>query len=119
MKFLQSLRYAFGGLITFFRSERNGQIQVVVAVAVVSLAAFLKTSAMEWLAVVLCIIIVCSFEMINTAIEKLCDVVHPDFHPQIRVIKDVAAGAVLMAAVGSVVAGVVIFLPKIIALLQY
>lgn len=119
MKFLQSLRYAFGGLITFFRTERNGQIQAIVAGVVVSLAALFNIRATEWLIVVLCIVMVWSFEMINTAIEKLCNVVHPDFHPQIRVIKDVAAGAVLMAAVGSVVAGVVIFLPKIIALLQY
>jgi diacylglycerol kinase len=52
--------------------------------------------------------------MINTAIEKLCDVVHKDFHPQIKIIKDMAAGAVLIAAISSLITGVVIFVPKII-----
>ncbi|MFM2326878.1 MAG: hypothetical protein RIR31_1080, partial [Bacteroidota bacterium] len=50
----------------------------------------------------------------NTAIEKLCDIVHKDFHPQIKIIKDMAAGAVLIAAISSLITGVIIFVPKII-----
>ena len=75
-----------------------------------------QIDAMEWMVILLCITAVLTLEMINTAIEKLCDVVHPGYHPQIKVIKDIAAGAVLLAAVGSVIAGAIIFLPKIIAL---
>ena len=71
---------------------------------------------MEWLVVVLCITVVLTLEMINTAIEKLCDVVQPDYHPQIKIIKDIAAGAVLIAALGSIIIGAIIFVPKIIAL---
>ena len=116
MKFIQSLQFAISGIITFFRNERNGQIQLVAAIIVVTLGLVFQIGAMEWLVVVLCITVVLTLEMINTAIEKLCDVVQPDYHPQIKIIKDIAAGAVLIAALGSVIAGAIIFVPKIFAL---
>ena len=113
MKFIQSLQFAIRGIITFLRNERNGQIQLVAAIIVVTLGLVFQIGAMEWLVVVLCITVVLTLEMINTAIEKLCDVVQPDYHPQIKIIKDIAAGAVLIAALGSVIAGAIIFVPKI------
>ena len=116
MKFIQSLQYALTGIATFFRNETNGQIQFGAAVIVIILGWVFQIDAMEWMVILLCITAVLTLEMINTAIEKLCDVVHPGYHPQIKVIKDIAAGAVLLAAVGSVIAGAIIFLPKIIAL---
>lgn len=115
MKFIQSLQYALTGIATFFRHETNGQIQLCAAIIAVILGWMLQIDIMEWLVVVLCIIVVLTLEMINTAIEKLCDIVHPGYHPQIKIIKDIAAGAVLMAAIGSVIAGAIIFLPKIIS----
>ena len=115
MKFSQALRFALTGITTFFGSETNGQIQLGVTATAVILGWILQIDAMEWLVVVLCIIVVLTLEMINTAIEKLCDVVHPGYHPQIKIVKDIAAGAVLLAAVGSVTAGGIIFLPKIIS----
>lgn len=118
MKFIQSLQFAIRGIITFFRNETNGQIQLVAAIIVVILGLVFKIDAMEWLVVVLCIIMVLTLEMINTALEKLCDVVHPGYHPQIKIIKDIAAGAVFIAALGSVIAGAVIFVPKIILFFQ-
>jgi undecaprenol kinase/diacylglycerol kinase (ATP) len=57
---------------------------------------------------------VISFELINTAIEELCNMIHPEQHPLIKKIKDISAGAVLLAATGSVIASLIIFLPKII-----
>ena len=116
MKFIQSLQFAIRGIITFLRNETNGQIQLVAAIIVVTLGLVFQIGAMEWLVVVLCITVVLTLEMINTAIEKLCDVVQPDYHPQIKIIKDIAAGAVLIAALGSVIAGAIIFVPKIFAL---
>lgn len=115
MKFIQSLQFAIAGITAFFRHETNGQIQLGAAAAAVILGWVLRIDAMEWLVVVLCIAAVLTLEMINTAIEKLCDVVHPGYHPQIKIIKDIAAAAVLLAASGSVLAGAVVFLPKIIS----
>ena len=116
MKFIQSLQFAISGIITFFRNERNGQIQLVAAIIVVTLGLVFQIDTKEWLVVVLCILMVVTLEMINTALEQLCDVVQPDYHPQIKIIKDIAAGAVLIAALGSVIAGAIIFVPKIFAL---
>ena len=115
MKFIQSLQYALTGITAFFRSETNGQIQLGGAIIAVILGWAFQIDATEWLVVVLCITVVLTLEMINTAIEKLCDVVHPGYHPQIKIIKDIAAGAVLFAAIGIVMAGAIIFLPKIIS----
>jgi diacylglycerol kinase len=61
-----------------------------------------------------CIAFVISMEMLNTAIEKLCDVVHKELHPDIKRVKDIAAGAVLVSAIFSLMTGLIIFLPKII-----
>lgn len=115
MKFIQSLQFAIAGIIAFFRHETNGQIQLIAAITAVILGWIFKIDAMEWLVVLLCTIAVLTLEMVNTAIEKLCDVVHPGYHPQIKIIKDIAAGAVLLAAIGSLAAGAVVFLPKIIS----
>ena len=116
MKFIQSLQFAITGITTFFRHETNGQIQLGAAVIVIMLGWIFQIDTMEWLVVVLCITVVLILEMLNTVIEKLCDVVHPGYHPQIKTIKDIAAGAVLWATIGSVIAGAIVFLPKIISL---
>lgn len=115
MKFIQSLQFAIAGIATFFRHEINGQIQLGAAITALILGWVFQIDAMEWLVILLCITTVLTLEMINTAIEKLCDVVHPGYHPQIKIIKDIAAGAVLLAAIGSVAAGAVVFLPRIIS----
>ncbi len=115
--FFTALYNAFNGLFDFFSNERNGKIQLAVALATIATAAFLKISLNEWVAVLLCIGMVIGLEMLNSALEKLCDLVEPGYHPSIRVIKDISAGAVLWASIISTVAGTIIFLPKIISLL--
>ena len=69
---------------------------------------------MEWIAIGFCIAFVIAMEMLNTALEKLCDVVHQEVHPGIKKVKDIAAGAVLISAIFSLITGLIIFLPKII-----
>ena len=83
------------------------------AVVAVALGFLLKISAAEWLAVVVSIAFVLALEAINTALEFLTDLVSPHIHPLARDVKDVAAGAVLVAAMGAAVVGAIIFLPKI------
>lgn len=114
---LQAFYYAFRGLQNFFFRERNGKIQLVIGCITVIAAFVLHISQVEWLIILLCIGLVLSLEMLNSAIEKLCDLVHRDFHPVIKIVKDVSAASVLWSSIISTVIGCVIFIPKIIALL--
>jgi diacylglycerol kinase len=113
ISFLKGFVYAFNGLVVFFRHERNGRIQLLLAFAALLLSWKLKISAAEWMVILACIASVLSFEMINSAIEKLCNLVHPKYHPAIKTIKDVAAGAVLFVAILSAIIGAIIFIPKL------
>ena len=114
LNFLKGFLYAFNGLVVFFRHERNGRIQLLIAIAVVLLGWGFKISAAEWMVVLGCIATVLSFEMINSAIEKLCNLVHPKYHPAVKTIKDISAGAVLFVAFFSAAIGAIIFIPKIL-----
>ncbi len=113
VNFFKGFLYAYNGIVVFFRHERNGRIQLVVAALVAILAFSLQVSALDWIILLVCVGAVLSFEMINSAIEKLCNLVHPKYHPAVKVIKDISAGAVLWVSVSSGIIGVIIFLPKI------
>ncbi len=110
--FFSRVGFALEGWFHFFRTEANGRIQAVVAIMVVTAGFIFGISAQEWLWILLCIGLVIGLEMVNTAIETLANHLHPDQHPDIKIVKDVAAGAVLWAAVVSAIIGVIIFLPK-------
>lgn len=110
---LKAFGNAFNGLKYFFKKERNGKIQASVAIAVVIAGLYLHLSTAEWVATFLCICIVLVLEMLNSAIEHLCNLVHSEYHPSIKIIKDVGAGAVLFASIISSIIGMIIFLPKI------
>lgn len=114
MKTIRSFAFAWNGFKICFTSEANFKVHLVFALLAISLGFILNIGSNEWLAVIGCITFVTTMEMMNTALEKLCDVVYKDIHPGIKKVKDIAAGAVLVAAVCSVVIGTVIFLPKII-----
>jgi diacylglycerol kinase len=116
--FLSRLGFALQGWRYFFTHEANGRIQAVVAILVVTAGFIFGISAQEWLWILLCIGLVIGLEMVNTAIETLANRLHPDRHPEIKIVKDVAAGAVLWAAVVSVVIGLIIFLPKVLQLIS-
>jgi diacylglycerol kinase len=115
-RFIIRVQYALQGWAAFFRKEKHGQIQAVVALLVVAAGCYFSISKTEWLFVLACIGLVLSLEMVNTAIEKLADQTHPEKHPQIGLVKDIAAGAVLSASVISVVIGITIFWPYLLLL---
>ena len=117
INFLKAFYYAFNGLIIFFRHERNGKIQLAVAIIVGLFGFKCQLSTIEWMVVIACIATVLAFEMVNSSIEKLCNLVHPTFHPAVKIIKDMAAGAVLLVSIGSSIIGIIIFLPKILQML--
>jgi diacylglycerol kinase len=118
MKLIRSFGYAWAGLKSCFQSEANFRIHSVLAIVALLFSIVLNISTMEWIAVCFCIAFVITMEMLNTAIEKLCDVVHKEVHPGIKKVKDIAAGAVLVAAFFSLITGAVIFLPKIIQFIK-
>ena len=108
---------AFKGIIYFFKTERNGKVQAVVAACTLFTAMYLQLSFTEWMLILFCIAGVISLEMVNAALEHLCNHVHKEYHPSIKIIKDIAAGAVLFFSAISIIAGLIIFIPKILPLL--
>ena len=109
--FLRSAQFASQGALQFFSKQRNAKIQIVIGITAITLGFIVSISLYQWLLVLFCIGLVISLEMINSAIEVFCDMVTTDFHPKIKIIKDVAAGAVLFASLASLVIGLIIFIP--------
>ncbi len=118
MKGLKSFAYAWNGLRICFVQERNFRIHILITGAVLIFAVLLNISAVEWMFICCCIAFVLVTELLNTAVEKLCDLAHPEIHPGIKKIKDIAAAAVLIAAFFSLLVAVIIFLPKLIFYLK-
>ena len=108
---------AANGIGYAIQQEVNMRIHAVAAGTAIATGCMLGLSAMEWGIVIGCIVLVISLELVNTAIEVLCNLITTDFNSQIKIIKDVAAGAVFIAAIGSAIIGAIIFLPKIIHLI--
>jgi diacylglycerol kinase len=113
--FLRSVRFALSGTYLFFREERNGQVQGVIAASAIAAGAFFGIGCAEWLVLLLCIGLVIGLEMLNSAVERVCDMYSTQFHPAIKTIKDVAAAAVLWSALMASLAGLIIFTPHVVA----
>jgi diacylglycerol kinase (ATP) len=114
---IKSVGYAMEGIGTFFKTQHNAWIHTFATVVVIAAGFILKVSNFEWCWLISAIAMVFIAEMFNTAIEFLTDIASPDIHPKAKVVKDVAAGAVLIASIASVIIGLIIFLPKILFLL--
>ena len=107
----RSFLFAFRGIAYLARSEHNAWIHLAATVVAVVVGVVLKISAGDWRWIALAIAIVWLAEAFNTAIERLCDVVSPEFDVRIGHAKDVAAGGVLIAALAAAVIGAATFLP--------
>jgi len=116
-KRLKSFTYAFAGLKVLFKEEHNAWIHLFATVCVVVAGILLKISVLEWVAVVFAIGLVFSFEIVNTSVENIADFICPEWDERIKRIKDLAAAAVLFSAITAAIVGLLIFLPKILALL--
>lgn len=112
-KRLKSFVYAFQGLGSFLKKEHNAWIHCLAIVIVVLAGFYYHITTTEWCIVLLCFGLVLSAEAFNTAIERLVNLVSPDFHPIAGDVKDVAAGAVLICAIASAIIGCIIFVPYI------
>ncbi|MDX1680326.1 MAG: diacylglycerol kinase family protein [Akkermansiaceae bacterium] len=108
---LRSFGYASAGLWRVLRHEHNAWVHAVATVAVVVAGFVLKVSAADWRWLVVAMVAVWVAECFNTALECLANAVSPDTHPLIKAAKDIAAGAVLITAIGAAVIGVLVFWP--------
>lgn len=115
----RSFTYAAEGVIALFRYENNARFHLLIAVAVCVAGIILELSYLDWLVIVMVIGGVWAAEAFNTAIEKLCDVVSPDIHPQIKAVKDLAAAGVLIMAGTAALIGLIIFGKAIITLFSF
>ncbi len=116
---LQSFQFAFSGVWSLFRTQRNARIHVTLAIAACGSAAWLGISRVEWGILVCAIAGVLILEGLNTAIEAAVDLASPDVHPLARHAKDLAAGMVLIAALASAVLGLIILGPPLWQKLHY
>jgi diacylglycerol kinase len=115
---LLSFKYAFQGIVVLFKTQPNAIIHLILAAFAVGLGIFFRISLLEWVVLVLAITVVLALEAVNTAIELLTDLVSPNFHPLAGKAKDVAAAAVLVGAMGALVIGICLFMPKILTFLN-
>jgi diacylglycerol kinase len=110
---LAGFHYAFNGLKILVKEEHNARIHLLIACCVMVAGVVFKISASEWIAVIFCIGAVIALELINSAIENTADLISREKNEKIKKIKDLSAGAVLVAAIASVAIGLIIFLPKV------
>ncbi len=106
-----SLKYALRGIYLFFKTQHNAWVQLAIAIVVIGTGCFFSITKIEWLLVILSITTVFVAEAFNTAIEIHMNLTSPNPHPHARDTKDVAAGAVLLTAVGAGIVGIIIFSP--------
>ena len=111
----RSFRYAFDGLGFMLRTQHNAWLHALITVLVVVAGLILGLGLADWKWLLLTIVIVWLAETMNTAFEHLCDVVSPEQRDSVRRAKDVAAGAVLISAIGAVAMGALIFGPYLLA----
>ena len=109
MQQLRAFGYALNGIVLFFLKERHAKIHAVAALFIMTLSFYLHITSSEWLWVLLCITLVIATEMINTAIERLCNKLTTELDSDIKIIKDVSAGFVLISSLFSVAVAAIIF----------
>jgi len=111
---LKSVGFALKGAILLITKESSIKIQFVITIIVTIAGFYFDISNTEWLIQILAIAIVISIEGVNTAIEEVANFIHPEYHKKIGYIKDIAAGAVFIAAVCASILGIIIYIPKIL-----
>lgn len=117
-RLLKSFSYASRGLFKTWREEQNLQIHTLAALAVFTAAYLFGVSQFEWLVLLLTVLLVFLMEIVNSAIERVTDILKPRIHGYVKEIKDIMAAAVMISAIGAFVVGLVIFGPRILALIQ-
>ena len=108
---LKSVGFAFKGAIKLITTEHSVMVQSCIAILLVISGFFFHISKTDWMFQIFATGLVLSVEGLNTAVEKVADFIHPDYHERIGFIKDIAAGAVFFAAITAIAIGLMIYLP--------
>jgi diacylglycerol kinase (ATP) len=108
---LKSFTFAASGIATMLRTQHNAWIHLATTTVVVGAGLLFEIARGEWVWLIVAIVAVWTAEALNTAFELLCDVASPEFHPLVKQAKDVAAAAVLIAASGATIIGLLVFVP--------
>ncbi len=109
---LKSVRFSLQGIWLLITTEASIKVQLVIAVIATIMGFQFNISSTEWLIQITMIAIVLVAESLNTGIEKLSDFVQPEYHDKIKIVKDISAGAVGIAAIISLIVGGIIYIPK-------
>lgn len=109
---LKSIGFAFKGAYKLITTEHSVMVQSTIAVLLIIAGFIFEISRIEWMMQLLAFGLVLGIESLNTAVEKLADFIHPEFHNKIGFIKDIAAGAVLFSAMAAIAIGLLIYVPK-------
>ena len=117
-KLINSFKYAIYGIVTSFKTERNMKIHILVMILVIISGIVFKVSLLDWIILVTMFGLVISAELFNTAIETAIDMITKEKNEKAKIAKDVAAGAVLVLAIASVIVGLIIFIPKILNFIE-
>jgi len=112
---VKSVGYAYKGAFLLLTTEASIKVQFGLGVLVTVAGFYFNISSTEWIIQTLVVAIIMALEGVNTAIEAIADFIHPEHHPKIGVIKDLAAGAVFIFAVAAVITGCIIYIPKVFA----
>ncbi len=115
---MKTFTYAINGIIYVFKKEQNFRIHIIATILVIIAGILFSINKTEWMMIIIAISIVTASELINSAIEYLCDFLSPNYHDKIKRIKDASAGAVLISAISAFVLALVIFVPKIIEIIN-
>ncbi len=115
-RFFKGFAYAISGIKAAFKTEQNLLFHFVFAIITLIIGFILKLSVIEFAIVLLCIALVISLELINTSIEYTVDMAMPEIHPLAKLSKDISSSAVLISSIIAFIIGIIIYLPKIIAL---
>lgn len=115
----KKFQYAIEGLYALMSKDANVRLQCFLGLITIIAGVLLRVSDLEWLILVLFIGLVISLEIINSCIEKVCDMVHADFHPDIKFIKDGSAAAVLVISIFALIAAIIIFSPKFLNYVEH
>ena len=110
----KSFTYAFRGLIKAFYEEQNLRLQTIIGIIILIIGFFLQIKPLEWCFVIIAIFLVILMEMLNSAVERVVDVLKPRIHEYVKEIKDIMAGAVLLSSILAITIGLIIFLPYLL-----
>lgn len=117
-KLINSFKYAFTGIGSAFKTERNMKIHITIALLVIIMGIVFKINAIEWIVCISFFAMVIGGELFNTALEITVDLAMPKINEKAKRAKDISAGAVLVFAIASVIVGFIIFIPKILLLFK-